>query len=100
MLLFEKFQNYQRQEREAAKLVKKQSTYKLLADEDDNDADNLTSTSRKSSTIPSSKSRKHFRRKADQDGEDDDDDEDVWPKWYPPPFLSSFYIQLLKLKVL
>jgi len=92
--------NYQRQEREAAKLVKKQSTYKLLADEDDNDADNLTSTSRKSSTIPSSKSRKHFRRKADQDGEDDDDDEDVWPKWYPPPFLSSFYIQLLKLKVL
>jgi len=68
--------NYQRQEREAAKLVKKQSTYKLLADEDDNDADNLTSTSQKSSTIPSSKSRKHFRRKADQDGGDNDDEDE------------------------
>ncbi|RLN03996.1 hypothetical protein C2845_PM13G10440 [Panicum miliaceum] len=68
--------NYQKQEREAAKLVQKQSTYKLLADEDDNDADNQTSTSRKSSTIPSSKSRKHFRRKADQDGGDDDDEDE------------------------
>jgi len=68
--------NYQRQEREAAKLVQKQSTYKLLADEDDNDADNQTSTSRKSSTIPSSKSRKHFRRKADQDGGDNDDEDE------------------------
>nr|CAB3482706.1 unnamed protein product [Digitaria exilis] len=68
--------NYQKQEREAAKLVQKQSTYKLLSDEDDNDADNQTSTSRKGSTIPSSKSRKHFRRKTDQDGGDDDADDE------------------------
>lgn len=71
MLRFVLLQNYQKQEREAAKLVQKQSTYKLLSDEDDNDADNQTLTS-KGSTIPSSKSQKHFRRKADQDGGDDD----------------------------
>jgi len=64
-------QNYQKQEREAAKLVQKQSTYKLLADEDDN-TDNQTPTSQKTSTNPSSKSRKHFRRKADQDSGDDE----------------------------
>ncbi|KAF0900638.1 hypothetical protein E2562_033521 [Oryza meyeriana var. granulata] len=66
--------NYQKQEREAAKLVKKQSTYKLLANEEDNDAENLTSTSRQSSASASSKSRKHFRRKAEaqDDGNDDD----------------------------
>nr|CAB3480716.1 unnamed protein product [Digitaria exilis] len=76
MLRFVLLQNYQKQEREAAKLVQKQSTYKLLSDEDDNDADNQTSTSRKGSTIPSSKSRKHFRRKTDQDGGDDDADDE------------------------
>ncbi|KAL6646502.1 hypothetical protein ACP70R_018110 [Stipagrostis hirtigluma subsp. patula] len=67
--------NYQKQEREAAKLVQKQSTYRLLTDDDDNDADNQTSTSRQNSTKVSSKSQKHFRRKAeDQDGEDDDNE--------------------------
>ena len=63
--------NYQKQEREAAKLVQKQSTYKLSANEDDN-TDNQTPTSQKTSTNPSSKSRKHFRRKADQDSGDDE----------------------------
>ncbi|KAK3121479.1 hypothetical protein QOZ80_8BG0654080 [Eleusine coracana subsp. coracana] len=68
--------NYQKQEREAAQLVRKQSTYKLLADDDDNDADNQTSTSRQSTANQSSKSRKHFRKKAeDQDAGDDDNDE-------------------------
>ncbi|KAL6839138.1 hypothetical protein ACP4OV_031029 [Aristida adscensionis] len=67
--------NYQKQEREAAKLVQKQSTYQLLADDDDNDADNQTSTTRQSSANQASKSRKHFRRKAeDQDGGDDDNE--------------------------
>uniref|UniRef100_N1QS31 RNA helicase n=1 Tax=Aegilops tauschii TaxID=37682 RepID=N1QS31_AEGTA len=62
--------NYQKQEREAAKLVQKQSTYKLLADEDDDEVDNHTT----SSASASSKSRKHFRRKAqDQDDGKDDD---------------------------
>ncbi|KAL5231001.1 hypothetical protein ABZP36_029777 [Zizania latifolia] len=67
--------NYQKQEREAANLVKKQSTYKLLADEDDNDAENLTSTSRQSSANVSSRSRKHFRKKAEDldDGNGDDE---------------------------
>lgn len=69
--------NYQKQEREAAKLVKKQSTYKLLADEDENDADNHTSTSRQSSANASSKSRKHFRRKAEDQDDGNDDDETI-----------------------
>ncbi|KAF8689953.1 hypothetical protein HU200_041588 [Digitaria exilis] len=60
--------NYQKQERDAAMLVQKQST----ADEGDNDAGNQTSTSRKGSTIPLSKGQKQFRRKADQDGGEDD----------------------------
>lgn len=68
--------NYQKQEREAAKLVQKQSTYKLLADDDANDADNQTSTSRKSSANTSSKSQKHFRKKTDQDGGHDNDDDE------------------------
>uniref|UniRef100_A0A0E0QHJ4 RNA helicase n=2 Tax=Oryza TaxID=4527 RepID=A0A0E0QHJ4_ORYRU len=67
--------NYQKQEREAAKLVKKQSTYKLLADEEDNDAETITSTSRQSSASTSSKSRKHFRRKAEDQDDGNDDDE-------------------------
>lgn len=76
-------QNYQKQEREAAKLVRKQSTYMLLADDDDNDADNQTSTSRQSSVNQSSKSRKHFRKKA-EDQDAGDDDVDVRPMWYDP----------------
>uniref|UniRef100_A0A0D9X6S6 RNA helicase n=1 Tax=Leersia perrieri TaxID=77586 RepID=A0A0D9X6S6_9ORYZ len=67
--------DYQKQEREAAKLVKKQNTYKLLADEEDNDAETLTSTSRQSSASTSSKSRKHFRRKAEDQDDGNDDDE-------------------------
>ncbi|EMS57677.1 Putative pre-mRNA-splicing factor ATP-dependent RNA helicase DHX16 [Triticum urartu] len=63
--------NYQKQEREAAKLVKKQSTYKLLADEDDDEVDNHTT----SSASASSKSRKHFRRKAQDQDDGKDDDE-------------------------
>ncbi|VAI11416.1 unnamed protein product [Triticum turgidum subsp. durum] len=63
--------NYQKQEREAAKLVKKQSTYKLLADEDDDEVDNHTA----SSASASSKSRKHFRRKAQDQDDGKDDDE-------------------------
>ena len=63
-------QDYQKQEREAAKLVQKQSTYKLLADEEDDDIDNHTA----STASASSKSRKHFRRKTEDqdDGKDDD----------------------------
>ncbi|WVZ95241.1 hypothetical protein U9M48_041032 [Paspalum notatum var. saurae] len=62
--------DYRKQEREATKLVQKQSTYKLLlADEDDNGAENQTSTSQPS------KSRKHFRKKADRDGGDDSGDD-------------------------
>uniref|UniRef100_A0A0E0LTX8 RNA helicase n=1 Tax=Oryza punctata TaxID=4537 RepID=A0A0E0LTX8_ORYPU len=67
--------NYQKQEREAAKLVKKQSTYKLLSDEEDNDAETITSTSRQSSASTSSKSRKHFRRKAEDQDDGKYDDE-------------------------
>ncbi|KAM3316812.1 hypothetical protein ACQJBY_034775 [Aegilops geniculata] len=65
--------NYQKQEREAAKLVKKQSTYKLLADEDDDEVDNHTT----SSASASSKSRKHFRRKAQDQDDGKDDDETI-----------------------
>uniref|UniRef100_A0A453JA40 PWI domain-containing protein n=1 Tax=Aegilops tauschii subsp. strangulata TaxID=200361 RepID=A0A453JA40_AEGTS len=65
--------NYQKQEREAAKLVQKQSTYKLLADEDDDEVDNHTT----SSASASSKSRKHFRRKAQDQDDGKDDDETI-----------------------
>ncbi|XP_047044958.1 pre-mRNA-splicing factor ATP-dependent RNA helicase DEAH1-like isoform X2 [Lolium rigidum] len=65
--------DYQKQEREAAKLVQKQSTYKLLADEEEDDVDNHTSTT----ATASSKSRKHFRRKAEEQDDGKDDDETV-----------------------
>ncbi|KAM0833501.1 hypothetical protein ACQ4PT_064227 [Festuca glaucescens] len=65
--------DYQKQEREAAKLVQKQSTYKLLADEEEDDIDNHTSTT----ASASSKSRKHFRRKAEDQDDGKDDDETV-----------------------
>ncbi|KAM0868320.1 hypothetical protein ACQ4PT_041433 [Festuca glaucescens] len=65
--------DYQKQEREAAKLVQKQSTYKLLADEEEDDIDNHTSTT----ASASSKSRKHFRRKAKDQDDGKDDDETV-----------------------
>jgi hypothetical protein len=68
MLCFPLSQSYQKYEREESKVVKKWSTSKFLADDDD-ETDNYTV----SSLSASSKGRKHFRRKT-KDQEDGNDD--------------------------
>lgn len=69
---------YQKQEREAALLVRKQRTYQLL-DADDDDDDMPVSVNKKSASIASESkkldsSKKRFRRKSDNPDEDDDDE--------------------------
>lgn len=77
LILFPSAQAYQKDERDAANLVRKQMTYKLL-DADDADADeppNLTSNSTKDKLSSSSSStKKRFRKKTHaQDATSDDD---------------------------
>lgn len=65
-------QSYQKQEKEAASLVRKQKTYKLL-DADDEDAENLPAKVTTSQPEKSDSHRKHFRRKSEaQEVEDDE----------------------------
>lgn len=70
-------QAYQKEEREAAKLVRKQMTYKLLEadDEDADEAPNLNSNSNsKKEKVSSSSSRKRFRKKSEAEEAGGDDE--------------------------
>ncbi|KAK9926087.1 hypothetical protein M0R45_023339 [Rubus argutus] len=67
---------YQKQEREAAMLVRKQKTYALLdADDDDDDEDDKSSVPVVSESRKSDSNKKRFRKKATS--EEDEDDEVV-----------------------
>ncbi|XP_078181009.1 pre-mRNA-splicing factor ATP-dependent RNA helicase DEAH1-like [Carex rostrata] len=69
---------YQKEERETAKLVRKQMTYKLLEgdDEDADEATNLNSNSNsKKEKVSSSSSKKRFRKKSEVEETGDDDEE-------------------------
>ncbi|KAF3331470.1 putative pre-mRNA-splicing factor ATP-dependent RNA helicase DHX16 isoform X1 [Carex littledalei] len=69
---------YQKEERDAAKLVRKQMTYKLLEadDEDADEATNLNSNSNsKKEKVSSSSSKKRFRKKSEAEDAGDDDEE-------------------------
>ncbi|KAL2922318.1 putative pre-mRNA-splicing factor ATP-dependent RNA helicase DEAH6 [Bienertia sinuspersici] len=70
---------YQKQEKEAAMLVRKQRTYQLLdADDEDDDmpvAENKSSASVASESKKLDSRKKRFRRKSDNLDEHDDDDE-------------------------
>jgi len=64
------FQSYQKQEREAAQFAKKQSSYKLLDADDEDDSDNQISNTKQGK----GSAKKRFRKKGEaHDSEDDDE---------------------------
>lgn len=69
------FQNYQRDEKEAAQYAKKQRAYKLLDDDDDDGDTGMITPATVSSEGKSDSHQKHFRKKRKID--DDDEDNEV-----------------------
>lgn len=66
------FQNYQRDEKEAAQYAKKQRAYKLLDDDDDGDTGMITPAT-VSSEGKSESHQKHFRKKRKIDEDEDNE---------------------------
>lgn len=74
------FQLYQRQEREAAILARKQKTYALLDDDEDGDGDVSGTVGSNAAPVSSQTRReeghgKRFRRRAGTDADEDEDEE-------------------------
>lgn len=67
------FQNYQKEEKEAAQFAKKQRSYKLLDAADDEGDDRVPSTSATSQPGKMGSHQKRFRKKSEtQESEDDE----------------------------
>ncbi|OIW00634.1 hypothetical protein TanjilG_09115 [Lupinus angustifolius] len=69
---------YEKQEREAALLAKKQKTYKLLDDDDDDDDDDSDEVRREESGVsePKFSNKRLFRKKTEGNVDDGDDEEE------------------------